>query len=66
MSTLVVRHNPEWFESHREVFKRMSEHMFSMKYDESKFRDRFYHAGVNVCNLLTAKRFDQTFLKFDG
>ena len=44
VSTLVVRHNPEWFESHREVFKRMSEHMFSMEYDESKFRERFYQA----------------------
>ncbi|OEU65866.1 MAG: hypothetical protein BA863_04120 [Desulfovibrio sp. S3730MH75] len=40
VSTLVVRHNPEWFESHREVFKRMSEHMFSMEYDESKFMNQ--------------------------
>jgi hypothetical protein len=44
VSTLLVHHNPEWFDNHREVFKRMSARMFSMEYDESKFRERFYQA----------------------
>lgn len=44
VSTLVVHHNPEWFENHREAFKRMSDRMFNMEYDESKFRERFYQA----------------------
>jgi hypothetical protein len=44
VSKLVVHHNPEWFDNHREVFKRMSARMFSMEYDESKFRERFYQA----------------------
>jgi len=31
VSKLVVRHNPMWFENHREVSKRVSECMFSME-----------------------------------
>jgi hypothetical protein len=44
VSKLVVRHNPMWFENHREVSKRVSECMFSMEYDENKFKERFYQS----------------------
>jgi hypothetical protein len=44
VSTLITHHNPEWFENHKEVFKRMGDRMFSMEYDESRFKERFYQA----------------------
>ncbi len=44
VSTLITHHNPEWFENHKEVFKLIGDRMFSMEYDERKFKERFYQS----------------------
>jgi hypothetical protein len=44
VSMLLNHHNPVWFENHKDVFKTMSDHMFSMEYDEDTFKKKFYQA----------------------
>jgi hypothetical protein len=34
ISESVADHNPEWFQSHQEIFKKMTDGMFEMEYDE--------------------------------
>jgi len=44
VSELVADHNPEWFQSHKEIFEKMTDGMFEMEYDESTFQIRLYEA----------------------
>ena len=44
VSELVADHNPEWFQSHKEIFEKMTDGMFEMEYDELTFRIRLYEA----------------------
>jgi hypothetical protein len=44
VSELVADHNPEWFQSHQEIFKKMTDGMFEMEYDEATFRTKLYQA----------------------
>ena len=44
VSELVADHNPEWFQSHQEIFKKMTDGMFEMEYDEVTFRTKLYQA----------------------
>jgi len=44
VSGLVADHNPEWFQSHKEIFEKMTDGMFEMEYDELTFRIRLYEA----------------------
>src|SRR4030065_1737954 len=41
---IVADHNPAWFQSHQEIFEKMTDHMFGMEYDESTFRTKLYEA----------------------
>jgi hypothetical protein len=40
----VADHNPEWFQNHQEIFKKMTDGMFEMEYDEAIFRTKLYQA----------------------
>jgi len=44
VSELVADHNPEWFQSHQEIFKKMTDGMFEMEYDEATFKTRLYQS----------------------
>ena len=44
VSELVADHNPEWFQSHQEIFKNMTDGMFEMEYNEATFRTKLYQA----------------------
>ena len=44
VSKLVADHNPEWFQSHKEIFEKMTDGMFEMEYAELTFRIRLYEA----------------------
>jgi hypothetical protein len=44
VSGLVADHNPEWFQSHKEIFEKMTDGMFEMEYDELTFLTRLYEA----------------------
>ena len=44
VSELVADHNPEWFQSHKEIFEKMTDGMFEMEYDELTFQIRLYEA----------------------
>jgi hypothetical protein len=44
VSGIVADHNPGWFQSHQEIFDKMTERMFEMEYDELTFRTRLYEA----------------------
>jgi transcription elongation factor GreA-like protein len=44
VSDLVADHNPEWFQSHKEIFEKMTDGMFEMEYDELTFLIRLYEA----------------------
>jgi hypothetical protein len=44
VSELVVGHNPEWFQNHKEIFEKMTDGMFEMEYDELTFLTRLYEA----------------------
>jgi uncharacterized membrane-anchored protein YhcB (DUF1043 family) len=44
VSELVADHNPEWFQSHKEIFEKMTDGMFEMEYDELTFLIRLYEA----------------------
>ncbi len=41
---IVAYHNPAWFQSHKEIFDRMTDSMFEMEYDELTFRTKLYEA----------------------
>ncbi len=41
---IVADHNPAWFQSHQEIFEKMTDSMFEMEYDESTFRTKLYEA----------------------
>ncbi len=41
---IVADHNPEWFQSHQEIFEKMTDGMFEMEYDELTFRTKLYNA----------------------
>lgn len=41
---IVADYNPLWFQSHQEIFEKMTDGMFEMEYDELTFRTRFYEA----------------------
>jgi hypothetical protein len=52
VSGLVAEHNPAWFQSHQEIFEKMTDGMFAMEYDELTFRIRLYEAiGFHGRNL---------------
>jgi len=44
ISELIADYNPEWFQSHKEIFEKMTDGMFEMEYDELTFRIRLYEA----------------------
>jgi len=44
VSGLVADHNPEWFQSHKAIFEKMTDWMFEMEYDELTFLTRLYEA----------------------
>jgi hypothetical protein len=44
VSGLVADHNPTWFQSHKEIFEKMTDGMFEMEYDELTFLIRLYEA----------------------
>lgn len=44
VSDLAADHNPAWFQSHKDVFEKMTDGMFGMEYDELAFRLRLYEA----------------------
>jgi hypothetical protein len=44
VSGMVADHNPLWFQSHQEIFEKMTDGMFEMEYDESTFRTKLYEA----------------------
>ena len=44
VADLTARHNPGWFEAHREVFRRQSDGMFQTTYTEGEFRQRLYQS----------------------
>ncbi len=44
VSELAADHNPAWFQSHLEIFDKMTERMFEMEHDELTFRTRLYEA----------------------
>ncbi len=41
---IVADHNLAWFQSHQEIFEKMTDHMFEMEYDELTFRTKLYDA----------------------
>jgi hypothetical protein len=41
---IVADYNPAWFQSHQEIFGKMTDHMFEMEYDEFTFRTKLYDA----------------------
>ncbi len=41
---IVADHNPAWFQSHQEIFEKMTGCMFEMEYDELTFRTKLYDA----------------------
>jgi hypothetical protein len=41
---IVADHNPIWFQSHQDIFEKMTGHMFEMEYDELTFRTKLYDA----------------------
>ncbi len=41
---IVADYNPTWFQSHQEIFEKMTDHMFEMEYDELTFRTKLYDA----------------------
>jgi hypothetical protein len=41
---IVADHNPTWFQSHQEIFEKMTGGMFEMEYDELTFRTKLYGA----------------------
>ncbi len=41
---LVTEHNPQWLQSHREIFETMTDGMFEMEYNELTFRTKLYDA----------------------
>ncbi len=41
---IVADHNPTWFQSHQEIFRKMTDEMFEMEYDELAFRTKLYDA----------------------
>src|SRR3972149_6654590 len=43
-SGVVADHNPLWFQSHQEIFEKMTDGMFEMEYDELTFRTKLYEA----------------------
>jgi len=44
VSGVVADHNPLWFQSHQEIFEKMTDGMFEMEYDELTFRTKLYEA----------------------
>ncbi|HWQ96140.1 MAG TPA: hypothetical protein VN368_02085 [Candidatus Methylomirabilis sp.] len=44
VSGIVADHNPAWFQSHQEIFEKMTDGMFEMEYDELTFRIKLYEA----------------------
>ncbi|NQE53771.1 hypothetical protein C5S29_09270 [ANME-1 cluster archaeon GoMg3.2] len=44
VSGLIADHNLEWFQSHKEIFEKMTDGMFEMEYDELTYRIRLYEA----------------------
>jgi hypothetical protein len=44
ISELIADYNPEWFQSHKEIFEKMTDGMFEMEYDELTFLIRLYEA----------------------
>ncbi len=44
VSGIVADHNPAWFQSHQEIFEKMTGGMFEMEYDELTFRTKLYVA----------------------
>jgi hypothetical protein len=44
VSGIVADHNPLWFQSHQDIFEKMTGGMFEMEYDELTFRTRLYEA----------------------
>jgi len=44
VSASVADRNPAWFQSHKQVFEKMTDGMFAMEYDELTFRKRLYEA----------------------
>jgi hypothetical protein len=41
---IVADHNTLWFQSHQEIFEKITDHMFEMEYDELTFRTKLYDA----------------------
>ena len=41
---LVADHSPQWFQSHQEIFRTMTDGMFEMEHDELTFRTKLYDA----------------------
>jgi hypothetical protein len=44
VARIVADHNPSWFQSHQEIFEKMTDHMFEIEYDELTFRTKLYDA----------------------
>jgi hypothetical protein len=42
VAELAVRHNPGWFEAHKDVFRGQTDGMFQMTYTEGEYRQRLY------------------------